>query len=280
MVYDVRLLLPGESTVEGATIVGNVVIATGSTVNYNIGNWVGGVDDTSGYVVIGNIETAGLAGRPTGGGTGVAPSVGPTFWRSKSLTIESLTELANKLPGTPGNLTTLDAKDWILAAGGGQKYIITNDFSTGGGSMVGDYSLSLAYAPAPIDGTITFPAHPIGGGGPGFANDDPNLVGTEDGTYAYQLYINTNDSTGTSQISTLEKLVGGSGQITLTQNMDYVTYSFTADAFKTGGYGGNVIYYDSEYGSPTSPLGSLTVIHGSEAPFNVYDPITITISLN
>ena len=60
-----------------------------------------------------------------------------------------------------------------------------------------------------MNGTITFPAHPINGGGPGFANNDPNLVGTDDATHSYQLYINAKDLTGADQ-TVLSSLIGNS----------------------------------------------------------------------
>lgn len=280
MVHDVRLRIPGESTVSGAKIIGNIVMVTGGTVDYTIGDWIAGADNSDGYVIVGDLVSSGLSGRPTGGDTGIAPMTGPTFWRSKFLTLESLTELANKLPGTPGDLTTLNAKEWILSAGSGQKYVITNDYNTGGGNYnTGDYKLSLSYAPAPNFGDITFPAHPLNGQN-GYGNDDPNLVGTNDGVSSYQLYINTRDITGADQSTVLSNLVGNSGQITLTQNMDYVRYNFTEDAFKSDGYNGLIVYYDSQFNNSQSPLGSLSVDRGSESVFNTEDPIRISITIN
>lgn len=283
MKRDVRLKIGSESVVDGAKITGNVVVITGDTVDYGYGNWIAGVDNSDGYVIVGDTDTAELTGRSRANGLEIVSDITPTFWKSKALSDQALLDLINRLPQSPGDFTTITtARAWFDAQG---KYVITNDYNTGGGSyQTGDYALALLYAPAPNNGTITFPAHPILGGNPGLANDDPNLVGTDDATYSYQIYINTNDLTGVSQSSILNQLAGNSGQLTLTQNSDYVTYAFTADAFRAGGYNGSVVYYDSKFrdnvNDELSPLGSLTVIRGSEAPFNTEDPITITVTIS
>jgi hypothetical protein len=263
-------------TINGTIQKNNLAIANDNP-DYTMGDWVGGVDNSDGYVIIGDTTSLGLGGRVTGNGTGVASLNKPTFWKSQGLNDSALLGLINRLPNSPGGFVDVtSARAWVDSS----PYAITNDYNSGGGSYVtGDYKLSLVYAPAPMNGDITFPAHPVMGGAPGTANTDPNLVGTNDGTYSYQLYINTNDLTGTSQMSVLNSLVGNSGQITLRQNLDYVRYNFTPDAFKTGDYSGNVIYYDTQYGVIRSAVGSLTVDVGSESPFNVDDPITISITI-
>ena len=121
MINDARIsLVP----IEGAVLIGDVAIVTGGTVDYNTGNWVGGVDNSDGYVIVGNVETAGLVGRTKAGGIEVVgPSPSPTFWKSKALSNEAFIELANKLPGTPGNFVDFTtATDWVRAQG---KYLIT-----------------------------------------------------------------------------------------------------------------------------------------------------------
>ncbi len=282
MKRDVRLKIGSESVVDGAKITGNVVVITGDTVDYGYGDWIAGIDNSDGYVIVGDTDTSDLIGRSRANGLEIVNGMTPTFWKSKTLSDQGLLDLINRLPQSPGNFTTItSARAWFDAQG---KYVITNDYNTGGGTFItGDYKLSLAYAPAPVDGDITFPAHPIISGSPGSANNDPNLVGTEDDTYAYQIYINVDDLTGTDQSAAITQLAGNSGELTLTQNSDYVTYSFTNEAFRTGGYGGSVVYYDTKFQdtitNTLSPLGSLTVIRGSEAPFNTEDPITITINI-
>jgi hypothetical protein len=263
-------------TINGTIQKNNLAIANDNP-DYTMGDWVAGVDNSDGYVIIGDTTSLGLGGRVTGNGTGVASLNKPTFWKSQGLNDSALLGLINRLPNSPGGFVDItSARAWVDSS----PYAITNDYNSGGGSYVtGDYKLSLVYAPAPMNGDITFPAHPILGGAPGNTNNDPNLVGTEDGVYSYQLYINGNDLTGTSQLTTLNNLVGNSGQITLTQGMDYVRYNFTSDAFKIGEYGANVVYYDSRFGASPSPIGSLTVDRGSEAAFNVNDPITISITI-
>ena len=263
-------------TINGTIQKNNLAIANDNP-DYTMGDWVAGVDNSDGYVIIGDTTSLGLGGRVTGNGTGVASLNKPTFWKSQGLNDSALLGLINRLPNSPGGFVDItSARAWVDSS----PYAITNDYNSGGGSYVtGDYKLSLVYAPAPMNGDITFPAHPVIGGQPGTANNDPNLVGTNDGTYSYQLYINANDLTGTSQLSVLNSLVGNSGQITLTQNLDYVRYNFTPDAFKIGDYGGNIIYYDTQYGAIPSAVGSLTVDVGSESPFNVNDPITISITI-
>ena len=118
MKKDVRLKIGTESTVEGGTVSGNIVVATGDTINYLEGSWVAGVDESTGYVIIGDTNTSGLIGRATGSGAGIVTETTPTFWRSTDLTDNSFINLINRLPNSPGNFTTLsDARDWLTSQG-------------------------------------------------------------------------------------------------------------------------------------------------------------------
>ena len=284
---DVRIKLSGETAIDGAKLLGNVALVTGDTVSYNEGAWVGGVDNSDGYVIIGDTDTSGLIGRTTGGGTGVVTEMVPTFWKSNGLTDADFIELVNRIPGSPGIFVTAqDARNWLNSQ---DKFIVSNDYSTGGGGgTLGDYLLSTQYSPAPIDGYISFPAHPVVGGAGGQSVTNPNLVGTNDGEYEYQLYINSRDSLGNDSSVKLNQLIGNSGTLTLTQGSDSVTYTFTNRAFQTGypdQVGQEPVYfYDSKFiangESEAAPLGAVSVLTPSVDHFNTVDPITITITLD
>jgi len=132
MKKDVRLKIGTESTVEGGTVSGNIVVATGDTINYLEGSWVAGVDESTGYVIIGDTNTSGLIGRATGSGTGVVTETTPTFWRSTDLTDNSFINLINRLPNSPGNFTTLsDARDWLTSQGYWSSSNPNTDFVSG-----------------------------------------------------------------------------------------------------------------------------------------------------
>jgi hypothetical protein len=103
---------PSSTPVAGGQQIDYVVVATG-TPDFSIGSltdghWVGGVDDSDGYVIVGDTTSAGLAGWGTGGGLGgVAPSDTPTFWKTTARTDSALIALINQLPGSAGNYTTI-----------------------------------------------------------------------------------------------------------------------------------------------------------------------------
>lgn len=103
---------PSSTAVTGGQQVDYVVVATG-TPDFSIGSlteghWVGGVNDSDGYVIVGDTTSANLAGWGTGGGLGgVAPSNTPTFWKATARTDSALIALINQLPGSAGNYTTI-----------------------------------------------------------------------------------------------------------------------------------------------------------------------------
>jgi hypothetical protein len=96
---------PGGTAEAGATQIKTLQYSTGN-VNISTGGWYPGVDDTGVYVITSDTTTTGLAGRTTGGGTGVAGSGLPTFWRTAGTSEAQLLAVVNRLPGSPGNLTT------------------------------------------------------------------------------------------------------------------------------------------------------------------------------
>jgi len=96
---------PGGTAQAGATQIKTLQYSLGDT-DVSTGGWYAGVDDTGVYVITSDTTTTGLAGRSTGGGTGVAPSDIPTFWRTAGTSEAQLLAVVNRLPGSPGNLTT------------------------------------------------------------------------------------------------------------------------------------------------------------------------------
>ncbi len=132
MKKDVRIKIGSESVVDGANVVGNLVIATGDTINYLNGDWVAGVDESNGFVIIGDTGTSNFIGRTTGGGTGLVTEVTPTFWKSSQLTDQSLLDLINKLPNSPGNFETVSSgREWLTNQGYWASTGSTINFVTG-----------------------------------------------------------------------------------------------------------------------------------------------------
>ena len=265
---------------QGANIAGTEQIGNLAIGNPTVGfsetglNWYGGPDEELGYVI--------AKDNPSGQSAADGSTAYLGFWRSASLTEASFIELGNQLLNS--NYNTGDSLKTALNTAG---YWTSWGLSGGNGGTftLGDYTLSLNYAPAPQDGNITFPAHQIGGGGPGFAAIDPNLVGSNTETHSYQLFINSRDALGNDQSAILDQLIGNAGTLTLTQGSNSVTYTFTNQAFKTSypdQVGQELVYlYDSQFPTEgtTSPLGSLTVTSEASGDFNTDDPITITITI-
>jgi hypothetical protein len=104
---------PSGTPEDGATQIKTLQYSTGG-VNVTTGDWYAGVDDDGVYVITSDTTTTGLAGRTTGGGTGVAASGIPTFWRTAGTTESQLLAVVNRLPGSPGNITTsAGATAWL-----------------------------------------------------------------------------------------------------------------------------------------------------------------------
>ncbi len=261
------------SNVSGTQRVGNISYGTpdGGFENSPL-KWWNGPNEDLGYVIA--YEDAN--GQHIGA-DGIQAYLG--FRRSTAKTEASFIELANNFTGQ--TFTTGDgAKTWLNNNGYWTSWGIT---SSGGTFNTGDYKLSTQYAPAPNNGDITFPAHPLIPG-PGISITNPNLVGTADSNYSYQLYFNPYDINGNDRSSVLDNLIGKDGTLTLTQGSNFVVYSFTYQAFVNAAIGPehSAYFYDSQFGSGgpntgTSPLGSLTVIAPAVADFNTTAPINIQI---
>jgi hypothetical protein len=128
---------PSLTPVTGAVQIDNILIATGSP-DFSTGNWVGGVDDSDGYVIVGDTTSSNLAGWGTGGGTGVAQPNTPTFWKATGRTDNALIALVNKLPGSGGNYTNInDALSFLTSSPFG----VIN--YTGGGAPGNDYTITI-----------------------------------------------------------------------------------------------------------------------------------------
>jgi len=97
---------PGGTAQDGATQLKTLQYSSGG-VDVSTGGWYGGVDDTGIYVITSDTTTTGLAGRSTGGGTGVAEGGVPTFWKTAGTADAQLLAVVNRLPGSPGNIVTL-----------------------------------------------------------------------------------------------------------------------------------------------------------------------------
>lgn len=97
---------PGGQPISGAIQVKTLAVAIGE-VDTSAGGWYGGVDDDGVYLITCDTTTLGLAGRPTGNGTGVAPANVPTIWRTTERTDAALISLLNRLPGSPRNITNI-----------------------------------------------------------------------------------------------------------------------------------------------------------------------------
>jgi len=104
---------PGGIPEAGATQLKTLQYSAGG-VNVSTGGWYSGVDDAGVYLITSDTTTTGLAGRTTGGGTGVAGSGLPTFWKTAGTSQDQLLAVVNRLPGSPGNLATVaGATAWL-----------------------------------------------------------------------------------------------------------------------------------------------------------------------
>lgn len=243
-----------------------------SNTDYTSGDWIGGVDDTNGYVIVTDSTSANLVGSGTGGGVGspIGANI-PVFWVSTGKTDVALIDLANRLPGSPGNFMEISAVlNWINPS----SYTIIN-YGGESSNVLGTYTLRAQYAPAQSNGWITFPNHQIGN-----YDLDPNHVGSSDGqTYNTQIYINVLSNESNDNTNAFNAFVNKSGTLTLNQNGNVVIYSFTNQAFEFGFvYGATQLYADNQF--ENSVLGSITLLQPATSPFNITDPITISYTIN
>jgi hypothetical protein len=104
---------PSGTPEDGATQIKTLQYSTGG-VNVTTGGWYSGVSDSGVYLITSDTTTTGLAGRTTGGGTGIAAAGVPTFWKTAGSSDAQLLAVVNRLPGSPGNLATVaGATAWL-----------------------------------------------------------------------------------------------------------------------------------------------------------------------
>lgn len=273
---------PSTGTAEpGTQQVGNIAYGTPNTGFENSPlKWWNGPNEDLGYIIA-KPDYTGLHI----GSDGVQAYLG--FNRSILKSEASFIELSNSLFNqvfTNGD----SAKSWLNSNGYWTSWGLSPS-NEGSNVNLSDYRFSLDYAPAPLNGNITFPAHPlVSTSQSGMSVSNPNLVGTEDSNFSYQLYINVNDINGNNKSSMLDLLLNNEGMLTLTQGSNYVVYSFTNQAFNRNqvGIGSNQPYfYDSYFGTQgpgngASPLGSLNVVTPAVSNFNNAENITIDIQLS
>jgi hypothetical protein len=134
---------PGGTAESGATQMKTLQYSAGN-VDVSTGGWYGGVDDTGVYLITSDTTTRGLAGRTTGGGTGFAAAGVPTFWKTAGTSEAQLLAVVNRLPGSPGNLTT---------TAGATGWLDTNNYGFFSGQVPVTFSRLFTYSTTP--GTAT-----------------------------------------------------------------------------------------------------------------------------
>jgi hypothetical protein len=256
--------------ISGTTQVNDIAIATGNNPDYTEGSWVGGVDNSNAYVIVSDTTSAGLVGRTTGGGTGIAPANTPTFWKSAALTDQALLNLVNKLPGLAGNYANVTAARAALAV---SPFAIVNDYTGGGTSGTSGTSGTgggagwLFYsdegelnAPPPeADGNVIFRIN----SSPVVETYNPNKTNGVN-----EIYFNLNDSAGTDYTTQFTALTSG-GTISITQGANTATYtSAIAGTF----------FVDTNFGFFLIQTGPATQTVTSDSPFVSGVPITLSFS--
>jgi len=252
---------------------GKTIQVSDTNTDYTIGDWVAGIDDTVGYVIVSDTTTLNAVGSGTGGGLGDPAGANmPVFWQSTGRTDNALIDLLNKIPGSPGMFTDINtALMWLSTSPMSLTGYNNNPTGT---ALDGDYFLFAQYSPAMSSGSITFPNHEIG-----TYDLNPNHVGQYSfGMYDTQLYINKFAFGDVSNEAIFNQFVGKSGTLTLTQGSNSVTYAFTNQAFENSSYGGTNLYADNHFENSVS--GSITVISPASGEFNTTQPITISYTLN
>jgi hypothetical protein len=250
--------------ISGTTQVNDIAIATGNNPDYTEGSWVGGVDNSNAYVIVSDTTSAGLVGRTTGGGTGIAPANTPTFWKSAALTDQALLNLVNKLPGLAGNYANVTAARAALAV---SPFAIVNDYTGGGGGGAGWLFYSdegtMNAGPPEADGNALF-----------LAIDNQNNITTE--TYnpnkssgTDEIYFNLSDSTGTDYTTQFTTLQTSGGTISITQGANTATYTSTVPG---------TFFVDTNFGFFLMQTGPATQTVTSDSPFVSGVPITLSFS--
>lgn len=208
------------STINGTIQKENLAIADNNP-DYTNGDWVAGINNDDGYVIVGDTISLNLVGRPTGGGTSFALPEKPTFWKSAELTDAALLALINRLPGSPGNFINIaSARGWVDSS----TYMITNDYDSistdlvfmlagggfGGPGFLGTESWGGTpdYRPALYPGELILPNHT--------ANDSENDFDLLSGP-GVSIYFNTKNYYGVSVSATLSTLLNTQKTLTFTQ---------------------------------------------------------------
>ena len=230
---------PGGTAPAGATQLKTLALATG-VVDVSAGGWYGGVDDTNVYLITCDTTTLGLTGRPTGGGTTpVAPANIPTVWKTTDRTDASLVTLGNKLPGSPGNLTTASAVNiWLNANNFGlQPAYNTTTTTTAGNSQIRNNTAVT------ISGTFIVSIK-IGAGGFGtYYSVTTSIPPSGIHSYSQAFYVGSNPSngntfrlevTGQTGITTSNTLSMSQGSLSTPGNFNSSGATTSADTFSSG----------------------------------------------
>ena len=246
--------------------------------DFTSGGWVGGVDDSDGYVIVSDTTTTGLAGWGTGGGTGTAPSDTPTFWKSADRTDVSLLTLISSLPGSPGGFNNItDALNWLNSSNvyGILNYGASSDlaFILAGGGYGGvgytgneNWGGTPGYRPAIYPGEIIFPNHATYDS----TNDINTLVNPEVG-----VYINDTNYWGVDVAGQLNQLVGAVKTIRFAQGGNIAIFQTTVNSFQTTSFGGPG---SSEVFNDGGGVNECTLIQAAPNAFVYGQLITVTIS--
>jgi hypothetical protein len=140
----------------------------------------------------------------------------------------------------------------------------------GYGGLTGYWNIvtgPAGYAPAWIDGTITFPNTQ--------SYNDAGLLDLSQVLTQGSIYINVLDSAGNDQSSLLGSAYHQSGTITFTQGNSNITFEFQNDSFEEGYFGAGVLYWDpSGSGQPAD----VTLV-SSNHPIFTDGLVQITITL-
>jgi hypothetical protein len=123
--FDAKYKGAASSPIAGAEIFGNVVVAgtqtaESGTVDYTVGDWIGGVkSDMFGHVIIGETTTTySVTGRYLAGGPYTVSEPRLRFWKSDEKSAESFIALANKIPTThPFFDNAYTADSWLKSNG-------------------------------------------------------------------------------------------------------------------------------------------------------------------
>lgn len=121
--FSAKYIPTGEPAPSGWTKYGNIAVDTSGIADASAQPFIPGVDITleaNGYVIITDTTTAGIVGRPTGGGGATVSEDVPTFWCSTSKTEESFCELFNRLPARKDMITITAgtaATSWLNSNG-------------------------------------------------------------------------------------------------------------------------------------------------------------------